>query len=71
MSGQESLLPVNRAFVLQFLSKSNVQLGQFQGRAEHIASGQVFHFNSQQEFFDFVLRMLGTTSLGGNVPEDH
>jgi hypothetical protein len=71
MSGQESLLPVNRAFVLQFQSKSNVQLGQFQGRVEHIASGQVFHFNSQQEFLDFVSRMLSPTSLGGNEPEDH
>ncbi len=71
MSAQEILLPVSRAFVVQFLSKSNVQLGQFQGRAEHIASGQVFHFNSQQEFFDFVLRMLGPNSLGGNEPEDH
>lgn len=71
MSTQESPLPVDRAFVVQFLSKSNVQLGQFQGRAEHIASGQVFHFNSQQEFFDFVLRKLSPTSLGDGEPEDH
>jgi hypothetical protein len=71
MSAQESLLPVNRAFVVQFLSKSKVQLGQFQGRAEHISSGQAFHFNSQQELFDFVLRMLSPTSLGDGEPEDH
>jgi hypothetical protein len=58
MSVQESLLPANQAFVVQFRSKLNVRLGQFQGRAEHVASGQVIHFSSQQELLDFIVGLL-------------
>jgi hypothetical protein len=70
MSVQESTLPANQAFVVQFRSKLNVQLGQFQGRAEHVASGQVIHFNSQQELFDFIVSLLRQAPLDNGEPED-
>jgi hypothetical protein len=63
MSVQDSMLPANQAFVVQVRSKLNVGLGQFQGRAEHVASGQVIHFSSQQELFDFIVGLLKLTAV--------
>ena len=69
MSGQEAMLPANQAFVVQFRSKLNVGLGQFQGRAEHVASGQVIHFSSQQELLDFIMSLLKQAPLDNGEPE--
>jgi hypothetical protein len=69
MSVQEPLLPANQAFVVQFRSSLNLRLGEFHGRAEHVASGQVIHFGSQQELFDFIVRLLGQAPLENGEPE--
>jgi hypothetical protein len=70
MSVQESMLPANQAFVVQFRSKENLQLGQFQGRAEHVATGQAIHFSSQQELFDFFVKVLGLTAIANGEPKE-
>jgi hypothetical protein len=70
MSVQESMLPANQAFVVQFRSKLNMRLGQFQGRAEHVASGKVIHFSSQQELFDFIVGLLKQAPVDSRELED-
>jgi hypothetical protein len=70
MSVEESMLPANQAFVVQFGSKLNVRLGQFQGRAEHVASGQVIHFSSQQELLDFIVGVLKQAQVDRGELED-
>jgi hypothetical protein len=70
MSVQDPLLPANQAFVVQFRSSLNLRLGEFQGRAEHVASGQVIHFSSRQELFDFIVGVLGKVPLEIGEPVD-
>jgi hypothetical protein len=70
MSIQEHMLPTNQAFVVQFCSNLNVRLGQFQGRAEHIASGQVIHFNSQHELLDFIINFLKQSPAANGESEE-
>jgi hypothetical protein len=40
------------AFVIQFADKAGFP-EHFSGRAEHIQSGEVLHFQSEQELLDF------------------
>ena len=51
-------LSTSKAFVVQFRSNMNVQQGQFEGRVEHVASGEAIHFQSQEELLAFILRLL-------------
>lgn len=43
-----------RAFVVQFCSDANVSDGRLVGRAEHVRTGEVTHFNSLEELLRFV-----------------
>ena len=63
MSAQPSTLPANQAFVVQFRSKLEVSCGQFEGRAEHIETGEVVHFTSDRELLNFITRMLKASSI--------
>ena len=61
-SGQgKSALPVNRAFVVQFRTETDLATGRVTGRVEHVASGQATHFSSLEELLAFIDRVL--TSL--------
>jgi hypothetical protein len=46
------------------------QLGQFEGRAEHIASGRVTRFGSQQQLFDFIVDLLKQYLVSHDEPDD-
>ena len=70
MSVQESMLPANQAFVVQFRSRENLRLGEFHGRAEHVATGRAIHFSSQQELFDFFVMVLGPTPIANGEPKE-
>jgi hypothetical protein len=37
-------LPAQRAFVVQFSAQTNVELGRFAGRVEHVVSGHARRF---------------------------
>ncbi|MEW5974452.1 MAG: hypothetical protein AB1898_01475 [Acidobacteriota bacterium] len=71
MSVREPKLPADHAFVVQFQSESDPLTGLLQGRAEHIASGQVIHFSSQQELFDFLVKMLKQPRHEGGEPNSY
>jgi len=54
----ESPLPANRAFVVQFRPAMPDGTASFQGRVEHIASGQAEFFWSEQELRNAFTKLL-------------
>jgi hypothetical protein len=60
-------LPTQRAFVVQFSAQTNVALGQFAGRVEHVVSGHARHFQTLEELVGCLVQMLVT--LGTLPPE--
>ena len=61
LSKEERTLSPELAFVLQF-HESEPKGSSFEGRVEHVASGQTIHFSSQQELLSFVSDFLRETS---------
>jgi hypothetical protein len=60
-------LPVQRAFVVQFGAQTNVELGRFAGRVEHVVSGHARRFQNLEELVGCLVQMLVT--LGTTPPE--
>jgi hypothetical protein len=60
-------LPVQRAFVVQFSAQTQVDLGQYAGRIEHVVSGHARRFETLDELVECLVQMLGT--LGTPPPE--
>ena len=58
-------LPANRAFVVQFVGTPAATT--FEGRAEHLASGQVIQFESLDHLAAFVIDVLDTTAESGGA----
>jgi hypothetical protein len=54
-------LPANRAFVVQ-LAGGRTADDPFQGRVEHLASGEVTHFASLWQLATFVAQVIGSTA---------
>jgi hypothetical protein len=55
---ETSLLPTDRAFVVQFTVATNVQRRRIAGRVEHVMSGHSAHFQSLQELLAFIAQVL-------------
>jgi hypothetical protein len=51
-------MSTQQAFVVQFRSETDVEAGRFEGRVEHVASGQAAHFKSLDELLAFMVRVL-------------
>ncbi len=51
-------LPTDRAFVLQFHADADVGQGHFEGRIEHVVSGQATRFQSPDELLAFIGRVM-------------
>ena len=51
-------LPTNRAFVVQFRAEPSATSRGWEGRVEHIVSGQTSHFDSLEELVVFIRRVL-------------
>jgi len=51
-------LPVQRAFVVQFRTETDVERGRFAGRVEHAMSGQASLFHSLEELLAFMASVL-------------
>jgi hypothetical protein len=51
-------LPTDRAFVVQFRAKATGASSPYDGRVEHLVSGQVTRFHSLEELLTFMIRML-------------
>jgi hypothetical protein len=51
-------LPANRAFVVQFRAQPTDAASAYEGRVEHLLSGQVTRFHSLEELLAFMVRVL-------------
>jgi hypothetical protein len=45
-------LPAQRAFVVQFSTQTNVELGRFAGRVEHVVSGHARRFQTMEDLVE-------------------
>jgi hypothetical protein len=50
--------PTQRAFVVQVHVEADVTQGEVRGRAEHIVSGQVTHFETVEALVQFIMEVL-------------
>jgi hypothetical protein len=66
MTTKEPTLPTNRAFVVQFRSQAEATLPRYEGRVEHLVSGQAVHFQSWEELQRFIEQIL--TSVAEKPP---
>jgi hypothetical protein len=57
-------LPTNRAFVVQLRAQPPGAPLAWEGRVEHVVSGQMTHFHSLDELLAFIRRVLE----GGQAP---
>jgi hypothetical protein len=55
--GSQPALPTNRAFVVQFRAQPT-GASAYEGRVEHLVSGQVARFHSLEELLTFMTRVL-------------
>jgi hypothetical protein len=58
MSYSQPTLPANRAFVVQFRAQLTDAASTYEGRVEHLLSGQVARFHSLEELLAFMVRVL-------------
>jgi hypothetical protein len=58
MPSCQPALPSNRAFVVQFRATPIDGSVIYDGRVEHLVSGQVARFHSLEELMAFMIRML-------------
>jgi hypothetical protein len=57
-------LPANRAFVVQFRAQSEGGPLRWEGRVEHVVTGEVMRFDSQEQLLAFMAQLL----TGGQCP---
>ena len=58
MPSSQPALPANRAFVVQFRPPSPEGSPTYDGRVEHLVSGQEARFHSLEELLAFMIRVL-------------
>lgn len=58
MSPSQPSLPTNRAFVVQFRTQPTGVSSPYDGRVEHLVSGQVARFHSLEELLAFMVSVL-------------
>ena len=58
MPQSQPSLPTNRAFVVQFGALPTGTSPPYEGRVEHVVSGQATHFHSLEELLAFISRVL-------------
>ena len=66
MTKTEPALPTNRAFVVQFRAQVEATPSRYEGRVEHLVSGQATHFSSWEELRRFIEQIL--TSVAEKPP---
>src|SRR5687768_13131863 len=58
MSLSQPALPTNRAFVVQFRAPSSEDAPAYEGRVDHLVSGEETRFHSLAELLEFMTRVL-------------
>jgi len=51
------------AFVVQFRTETELEQGHWEGRVEHVVSGQATHFHSLEELSAFFTRVLQSVRM--------
>jgi hypothetical protein len=64
----QSTLPTNRVFVVQFLAQPTGASSAYDGRVEHLVSGQVVRFHSLEELLGFMVGVLADLETPSDVP---
>ena len=58
----------DRVFVVQFRRQPAGALSRYDGRIEHLVSGQVVRFHSLEELLAFMTRVLAAVEQQGGTP---
>jgi hypothetical protein len=58
MDPSQPTLPTNHAFLVQFRAQSPETPMDWEGRVEHVVSGQVTHFHAVEELLTFMQHVL-------------
>jgi hypothetical protein len=58
MDSSQPTLPTNHAFLIQFRVQSPESPMDWEGRVEHVVSGQVTHFHALEELLTFMQHVL-------------
>ena len=61
-------LPSNRVFVVQFRLQPAAAPSRYDGRVEHLVSGQVARFHSLEELLAFMIRVLAVMQQQAEAP---
>jgi hypothetical protein len=61
-------LPTNRVFVVQFRTPPTGAPAYYDGRVEHLVSGQVARFHSLEELLVFMTRVLAEVEHQADAP---
>jgi hypothetical protein len=67
VSQSQPSLPTNRAFVVQFRAQPT-GVSPFEGRVEHVVSGQVARFHSLEELLTFMIGVLTDVQAQSDAP---
>jgi hypothetical protein len=68
MSQPQPALPTDRAFVVQFHAQPSEAPPAYEGRVEHLVSGQVARFHSLEELLTFMIRVLTDVQQQSDLP---
>jgi hypothetical protein len=68
MAPSQPSLPTNRVFVVQFRTQPAGAPSRYDGRVEHLVSGQVARFHSLEELLAFMIRVLADVEHQADVP---
>jgi len=68
MTSSQPSLPSNRVFVVQFRLQPAEAPSRYDGRVEHLVSGQVARFHSLEELLAFMIRMLSEVEQHAEAP---
>jgi len=68
MTSSQPSLPSNRVFVVQFRLQPAEAPSCYDGRVEHLVSGQVARFHSLEELLAFMIRMLSEVEQQAEAP---
>ena len=68
MASSQPSLPSNRVFVVQFRTQPPGGPAGYDGRVEHLVSGQVARFHSLEELLAFITRVLAEVEQQTDTP---
>ena len=61
-------LPTNRVFVVQYCAQPTEASSSYDGRVEHMVSGQVVRFHSLEELLGFMVSVLAHVQAQSDSP---